>query len=85
MRYNNRWLRNYYMPQTTTEATRLYEEMPSTVLWRGFVRYQWKTQKTTQSVSLNANNIFDKLYVGTNSSSRSMGRQLTLQYRIVYR
>ncbi len=65
-------------------AEQPYYESPSLAVFGGFLKYEWKRKKTSQSLSLAGKNIMDKVYVGTNRKL-SLGRQVTLAYGISFR
>jgi outer membrane receptor protein involved in Fe transport len=86
---NMTWRAGYvvanYIPPGPGQYERLYEWMPSCALWGGFIRYEWRSKKLVQYVSLTCRNAFDKLYVGVASSTRSLGCQVGLTYKITCR
>lgn len=84
MRYRSGWVRANYRPASPTDAERLYEWIGGVTLWNGFIRYEWKSGKLRQSLSLNSSNIFDKIHTG-NGSTRSLGCQVNLTYRVTYK
>jgi iron complex outermembrane recepter protein len=65
-------------------ATRRYETSAPVQLYSGYLKYTWRRGKTTQSLALNGNNIFDKLYVGP-GLGLSLGRQINASYTLAFR
>jgi hypothetical protein len=65
-------------------ATRRYETSAPVQLYSGYVKYTWRRGRTTQTVAINGNNIFDKLYVGP-GLGLSLGRQINFSYTLGFR
>jgi outer membrane receptor protein involved in Fe transport len=79
------WVRGYYRAPTSSSAGRLYEWRPGNILWGGFLRYEWKSgKKASHQLNLNCRNALDKLHTGL-GATRSLGRQVNLTYKIIYR
>ncbi|MDR1010617.1 MAG: TonB-dependent receptor [Opitutaceae bacterium] len=75
--------RNSLVPGSNN-AEQPYYEAPSLTVFGGFLKYEWRRKKTSQSLTLSGKNIMDKLYVGANRKV-SLGRQVTLAYGISFR
>lgn len=83
--WHSGWVRGYYTAPTSSSAGRLYEWRPGNVLWGGFLRYEWKSgKKASHQLNLNCRNMLDKLHTGL-GATRSLGRQVNLTYKIIYR
>lgn len=65
-------------------ATRRYETSAPVQLYSGYLKYTWRRGGTTQSLALNGNNLFDKLYVGP-GLGLSLGRQINASYTLAFR
>ncbi len=85
VRYQSDWIRTNYMPDIYPNAAANIEERIGGVpLWGGSIAYKWSRKKVDHSLLLAASNLFDKINTGV-GSSRSMGLQVSLTYRIKYR
>ena len=65
-------------------ATRRYEEASPKQIYAAFASYGWKSGRLSHTVRLNANNLFDKLYVGPDLNL-ALGRQLIATYTVSFR
>lgn len=65
-------------------ATRLYETSAPVQLYSAYLKYTWRRGATSQTLALNGNNIFDKLYVGP-GLGLSLGRQINASYTLAFR
>lgn len=65
-------------------ATRRYETSAPVQLYSGYFKYTWRRGSTTQSLAVNGNNVFDKLYVGP-GLGLSLGRQINFSYSLGFR
>lgn len=64
-------------------ATRLYEEGAPRQIYAAFVSYAWKQNRYRHTLQFNANNLFDKFYIGPDLNI-GMGLQLNGTYTISY-
>lgn len=65
-------------------ATRLYEEGAARQLYGAFVSYSWRQRHWRHTAQLNVNNLFDKFYVGPDTTV-GLGRQINFTYTIAFR
>jgi iron complex outermembrane recepter protein len=65
-------------------ATRRYEEAAPKQIYGAFLSYGWRTGRFAHTVRLNANNLFDKLYVGPDLNL-ALGRQVIFTYSLSFR
>ena len=65
-------------------ATRRYEEAAPKQIYSAFLSYGWRSGRLGHTVRLNANNLFDKFYVGPDLSV-SLGRQMIFTYSLSFR
>jgi outer membrane receptor protein involved in Fe transport len=70
--------------RANASATRRYETSAPVQLYSGYLKYTWRRDRFTQTVALNGNNIFDKLYVGP-GLGLALGRQINVSYSIAFR
>ncbi|MDR2675837.1 MAG: TonB-dependent receptor [Opitutaceae bacterium] len=68
----------------SNNAEHPYYASPSLTTFGGFVKYEWRRKKINQSLTLNGNNLTNKLYVGANRKL-SLGLQVSLTYGISFR
>lgn len=65
-------------------ANRWYEEGAPRQITSAFAAYSWRHHKFRHTVRLNANNLFDKFYVGPDQNV-GLGRQLSVTYTLASR
>ncbi|MCX6953233.1 MAG: TonB-dependent receptor plug domain-containing protein [Verrucomicrobia bacterium] len=65
-------------------ATRRYETSAPVQLYSAYVKYTWRRGGTSQTLAVNGNNLFDKLYVGP-GLGLALGRQINFSYTLAFR
>lgn len=65
-------------------ATRRYEEAAPKQIYSAFLSYGWRRERYTHTARLNANNLFDKFYVGPDLNL-ALGRQVIFTYSVSFK
>jgi iron complex outermembrane recepter protein len=65
-------------------ATRRYEEAAPKQITSAFVSYGWRAGRLFHTLRLNANNLFDKFYVGPDINL-ALGRQINFTYSVSFK
>lgn len=65
-------------------ATRRYEEGAPKQIYSAFVSYGWRTGRCFNTLRLNANNVFDKFYIGPDGNL-ALGRQVNVTYTLSFK
>src|SRR5204863_397737 len=71
-------------PSANRTATRRYEEAAAKQIYAAFLSYGWRSGRFGHTVRLNANNVFDKLYVGPDLNL-ALGRQVIFTYSVSFK